>query len=353
MSRNRKAFPEKELLLKNGKGEELTVILRERRPGDEEGMIACIRDEYGETYFKRDFYHKEYLAAEADSGHITFLVAQNGNGGIAGMMILKEFLPEETMCEIASQIFRKKYRGYGLAAPFFQYGLEILKSRNYSAAYCLPVLFHDITQRLLYREGLRAAGVILNVFDLSRIVHSYDNGRNSKHSQGIQIMALGKTDAGKLYLPSEHIAFCRNIYDTLGVSYKIKYDEKSVCGNGKRGKLLRESDISHKQDKEQKSLEISVHRIGKDLPKRLKKLHEKYPLTGKQTANIFLNINDKNAVWAYRRLTASGYFFTGLKPLCSKREYMVLHHRGEVEVYTEDYVVSDEFRELLRAVHVK
>ncbi len=45
MSRNRKAFPEKELLLKNGKGEELTVILRERRPGDEEGMIACIRED--------------------------------------------------------------------------------------------------------------------------------------------------------------------------------------------------------------------------------------------------------------------------------------------------------------------
>jgi hypothetical protein len=63
-----------------------------------------------------------------------------------------------------------------------------------------------------------------------------------------------------------------------------------------------------------------------------------------------LNCNDPGAVWAYETLQNMGYFFTGLKPLCSEREYMVLHHEGEVEIYFEDYWVSGEFANLIRYV---
>ncbi|MGN1148862.1 MAG: hypothetical protein ACI4TB_10585, partial [Lachnospiraceae bacterium] len=197
--------------LTNAEGRKLTVILREYRPGDEEGMIACIRDEYQDTYFKKEFYCPGYFRKEADSRYTRFLVAQTRAGKIAGMMILKEFAPEEEMCEIASQIFRKKYRGYGLAMTFFEYGMEILLAGEYSAAYCRPVLFHDTTQRLLYRLGLRATGLILNYFDMERITHSYQNGRNTKHSMGIQIRAVNRREAGTVYVPSEHQAFCRSI----------------------------------------------------------------------------------------------------------------------------------------------
>lgn len=345
MNRRKKPFPARKLHLTNQKARRLTITLREARPGDEEGMIACIRDEYGDTYFKRGFYHPDQMRKEAESGHITFLVAQTRAGEIAGMLILKEFAPKESMCEIASQIFRKKYRGYGLAMPFFEYGMEILLSRNYSAAYCLPVVFHDTTQRLLYRLGLRATGFVLNVFDMAHITHSYANGRNGKHSQGIQIRAVGKRDAGTVYLPGEHRDFCRQIYESLGVTYHM------AEGNGDHGKDLPPvSDLFWLQDGLQSSLEIRIHRAGLDLAERMTTLQERFPLQGKQTANVFLSISDKNAVWAYRTLVDMGYFFTGLKPLCSDREYMVLHHPGEVKIFFEDYVVSGEFREVLHYI---
>ena len=305
-------------------------------------MIACIRDEYGSTYFKRNFYLPEQIRKEAHSGHITFLVAETLSGEIACMLILKEFAPEETMCEIASNICRKQYRGYGLAKPFFEYAMDIVKSRHYSAAFCLPVLFHDITQKLLYRLGLRATGFVMNVFDMERITHSYQHGRNKKHSQGIQIMALEKREAGALYLPAEHVEVCQKVYDSLGVAYRIR--------EGHLGKLPARSKIQTKQDMLQSSLEIRIHKVGADLPERIEKLHAQYPLEGRQTANIFLNSNDRNAVWAYRRLIEKGYFFTGFKPLCSSREYMVLHNAGEVQIYFQDYVLTGEFRELAEYV---
>lgn len=336
------------LCLKNREGKPLTVLLRSYHPGDVPGMIACIRDEYGSTYFKRSFYLPEQIQKEAESGHITFLVAETKDGEIAGMLILKQFYPKEAMCEIASQIFRKKYRGYGLAVPFFEYGMEILKSRHYYAAYCLPVLFHDTTQRLLYRLGLRATGFVLNVFDMGRITHSYRRDRNRKHSQGIQIMAQEKRNAGILYLPSEHREVCKRIYDSLGVMYQIQELPKQKKGKEKKPAA---STIDVKQDENQSSLEIHIHRIGADLLKRMEEIGGKYPLAGMQTANIFLNINDPCAVWAYRELEKNGYFFTGLKPLCSDREYMVLHNPGEVEIYLEDYVLSEEFMELRKYIY--
>lgn len=334
----------KVLKLQNAEDEKLTIILRKYKPGDEQGMIACIRDEYGDTYFKQGFYHPDYLQKEAQSGHITFLIAQTNSGEIAGMLCLKEFAPEESMCEIASQIFKKKYRGYGLAMPFFEYGMEILLGRNYFAAYCLPVLFHDTTQRLLYRLGLRATGFVLNVFDMEDITHSYQNGQNRKHSQGIQIRAVKKQDAGTVYVPAEQQPFCRKIYESLGVSCNMAEEERQC--ERKQGKLPPVSELSYVQDEKQNSLEIRVYRIGLDLPKRIAALHHKFPLKGKQTANIFLTISDRHAVWAYRILTKMGYFFTGLKPLCSRQEYMVLHQPGQVEIYLEDYVLSEEFGRL-------
>lgn len=335
----------RKLHLTNAEGKKLSVILRGYRPKDEEGMIACIRDEYGETYFKQDFYRPDFLKREAKSGHITFLVAETEKDGIAGMLILKEFAPEESMCEIASQIFRKRYRGYGLAMPFFEYGMEILLSREYSAAYCLPVVFHDTTQRLLYRLGLRATGFVLNVFDTEHIVHSYHNGKNTKHSQGIQIRAVGKRDAGTIYIPAKHRDFCSRVYENLEAAYHLAEED-----TGSRKELPPVSELSFRQDEKQSSLEIRICRIGLDLPERMEALHRKFPLKEKQTANIFLNISDRNAVWAYQILAEAGYFFTGLKPLCSKNEYMVLHNPGDVAIYFEDYAVSEEFGEIRRYV---
>ncbi|MBD5444095.1 MAG: hypothetical protein HDR29_00950 [Lachnospiraceae bacterium] len=335
----------KVLHLKNKQKRSLTITLRQYRPGDEEGMIACVRDEYGDTYFKRGFYEPAYIKQESDNGHIIFMVAQTKAGEIAGMLILKNFRPKENMCEIASQIFRKKYRGYGLAMPFFEYAMEILLKDNYSAAYCLPVLFHDVTQRLLYRLGLRATGFIMNVFNMESITHSYHNGKNTKHSQGIQIRAVDKKDAGTVYIPYEHQAFAAKVYEGLGVKYCIVQES---CDS--LSELPPQSLVSFWQNELQECLEINVYMVGADLANRIEDLHKKYTLKRAQTSNVFLNCSDKNAVWAYRVLEEAGYFFTGLKPLCGKNEYMVLHNPGEVKIYFEDYVVSSEFAKLLNYV---
>ena len=337
--------------LENRNGEKNTFLIRQRKAGEEKGMIECIRDEYGNTYFKQDFYDEKYLLKEADEGNIVFLVAEviNDSSGaednreIAGMMILKECGSKNSACEIASQIIKKKYRGYGLAMLFFEYGMSILENQQYSSTFCLPVLFHDVTQRLMRRCGLVATGMIMNVFDVEGIIHSYDNGGNTKHSQGIQVKRISKRDAGILYLPKEHVRFCKRIYKKLGVKCKVAHHKRKIQNSAM-------GFITCKQNEKQHSLEIYIYAVGQDVVGQVEGVLKNHPLIGKQTANIFLNINDKRAAWAYEKLKEEGWFFTGLRPLCGDWEYMVLHNAGEVQIVWDNYVLSDEFKEIVNYI---
>lgn len=343
----------RELQLSNEKGRRLSVLLREYEAGEEEKLIACIRDEYGDTYFRRDLYRPERIRQAARSGHALFLVAEvlAGDEGlpgeIAGMLTLKQSDPEDNICEMASMIFRKKYRGYGLAMPFLRYGADIARTGRFSAIYGLSALSHDMTQKLLYRQEMRAAGFLFNILDMGRIDHSYRKDRNPKHPGGIQVMALEKRNAGVLYLPPEHEGFCRLIYDRLGVKYRIRRASRRGMQRAGIEKRQTVSDIVRVEDKLQSSTEIHIRRIGADLEERLREIHESHPLTGRQTINAFLNINDVSAVQAYELLKKAGYFFAGLRPLCGKREYIVLHNPGVVKIFMEDLTVTEEFALLL------
>jgi hypothetical protein len=341
---------ERQLILRNEKDELMEATIRPYSPGDEYAMIDCIRDEYNGTYFDRNLYNPAYYPMQEMNGGVRFFVAESEYGGVIGMILLKQSGRDEDICEIASQIFRKKYRGYRLSMPFLEYVTDIIRNENYPAAYCLPVMFHDITQRSLKCLGFHATGVILNVFDVNYMVHSFDNGRNCKHSQGIQVKPLGRKNAGTVYIPAKHKLFVAEIYRKLGVSCRISDKKPGIFR--RRGEIPEKSVIAFKQDSIQKNLEIRIHLAGLDLKRRVKELHYRFPLKGNQTAGVFLNCTDSNAVWAYEVLCRMGYFFCGMRPLCGEKEYMVMHNPGDVKIMFKDYRANEEFRELLDYVEV-
>lgn len=341
----------KRVQLRNKADNILHVTFRPCKPEDAELLIQCIQGEYGDTYFKRSFYEPEYLRQRMEDGSILFMVAETDERQIAGMLILKSFYPTESMCEIASQIFIKKYRGYHMAYPFFCYAMDILKKKSYSAAYCLPVVFHDITQRLLYRLGLRATGFILNVFDLSVIHHSYQNGRNVKHSQAVQIMPMGKRTIGKLYVPVEHQEMVEEIYRNLGILCEFadsdvqSESDAQFQSNVPAPKVLKKA-IIWTNDEVQSNCEIMVKTVSDSLECEIKSIERRYLENDRQTFNVFLNMNDPQAVQGYHMLRKMGYFFTGIKPLCSENEYMILHNAKKIPIFGEDYILTEEFRRL-------
>lgn len=351
-------------------GERLEISFRTLEDRDTDGVIACIRDEYGDTYFKRDFYNPKFIREEHREGIITFLVAVTDLDEVAGIMILKKFYPYESMIEIATQIFKKKYRGYGLAEHMFDYGMKLLQEMPCSAVYSLPVTFHGISQRLLRMRGLIGCGFIFSVFDMEKIQQSYGKRRNLKHSQGIQILAKDKTDAGTLYIPQEQRGFTGWLYKKLGVRFRLADAEGDVgygdgsSGSGNAGNragscepgYVENQDISCQVMKTidwvQSSAAITIYKTGDGLKAYLESVLEEYGSLPRFTLNVFLNVNDPGAVAAYYLLKEKGFFFAGYKPLCSENEYMVMHNPLEVPIIFKDYVLTEEFRDLIQYMEV-
>lgn len=325
-----------------GKKEATDIWLREYRIGDEQGIIDCIRDEYGNTYAKLQWYNKTAIRENALTGRDIFIVAQLPNGEIAATTALTKTRGQSAaVYEIAAQVVKKKYRGHGIAQRIFEYGLKLLENKKVSAVYSQPVLFHDITQRLLCGLGFSAVGILPNVFDLEVLHHSYDNGRNIKMPLGIQVMARYGQDAGRLYLPDRHKAFCRERYEELGAAFEIMDSAvENFAG------MPADSRLSYYYDRKHKYLEIGILEIGMNFDRQLGRLLRIYPLKDKNTANVFLNSNDRYAAGAYERLCENGFFFTGIKPLCGNREYIIMHHAGEIPFYFEDLKLDMEFQKI-------
>ena len=61
---------------------EINLQFRLFQPEDTMALISCVRDEYGDTYFKQSFYNPEALLAADETQKIQFLVAQQEDGEI-------------------------------------------------------------------------------------------------------------------------------------------------------------------------------------------------------------------------------------------------------------------------------
>ena len=322
-----------QLLRNKDRTAELKVHFRAFEVKDADEIVRCIFSEYQATYFKQSFYNAANLIREHNSGHIKFLVAETAQGDIAGMLALKRFLPRQNMCEIASEIFKPEYRGYGMAWPFFLYGMGMIDKMMVSAAYCLPVLFHDITQRLMERLGLMPCGFIFGAFYMPGIKHSYQRDDNLKHPQGIMIQKKQKQSVGVLYLPREQQDFVASLYSRLGVEFSTSTDHIPLCGN---------TELFWENDSVQKNCAIYIDHAGRDLQEKILFLKRKYTEPA-QTFNIFVDITSKDAVVVYEMLCSEGFFFAGIQPLCSKKEFMVMNNPGSIDIDMDSLVLTPSF----------
>ena len=323
------------MTLKNIEGKEISVCFRKFQPSDATEIVKLIRDEYGEKYHKRRLYDPDYIIQQNESGDLKFHVAELDGGEVIGCLALKR---EGTAYSIATGIILKHYRRYGMFFPFAKYiAAQIRKLENVSAIYCRMILYHNVTQKLMARLGLKACAFVPSLILADKFQHSYDRDDNLKLTLGIMIRKASKHNAGKIYLPVEQIKIAQDIYNSLKVKYEIDSAENILADKSK---------ISVDNDAVQQNCTIAIDFAGADLINQIRAVHDKFSGTY-QTFNIFLNISDKSAVTAYNELIKLGYFFTGLNPICSDKEIMILHNPRNVPIKFDELKLINEF-EFLR-----
>lgn len=318
-------------------GEIVAFTMRPFAPGDEPGLIACIRDEYGDSYFKRDFYDKKKLLEKAMGDHYVFFVAE-ADGEIAGMEIFALFTENgDDYIEPASQILKRNYRGYGLAAALVAYTFPMAKAMKPSALFVHAVTFHRITQWVCGEQGMIPTGFRLGSFLAEKMQNSYPKGSCPKQSEGIMILPVEKKDAGTVYLPDELADYVARCYDRLGMTC-------TICSQ--RAALPQTAAVlAVHTDELQRTVLIRILQSGADLIPQIREIMAAHTQPY-WTYQITISADQGYAVAEYEQLHEIGYFFTGLKAACGEKEQFYMQWCGDMELCMEEYVLTAEFQEL-------
>ncbi len=340
-------FVSKTMILTNRKtGEQKTFLLRPYQIGDEEGMIACIRSEYEDTYFKKDFYEPECLREKALGGQYQFFVAES-DGRILGMLIFTFFEPKEDCIEPASEILHQDARGYGLANAFVEYTFPLAKALEPGCLFTHVVTFHDITQKVCMAQKMEPVGFRFGTFYMANSKNSYGGGGCVKHSEGIMVLPVQRRQVGQVYLPTEIAEFAEHCYQRMGVQHQIitEKEAKSVVKENGEVKLQ----IKKDQKNRNCLIQILQHGDALELVTRLQTLIQEE--TGPYwTYQITMDADAKLVYEEYRRLREIGFFFTGLKTLCSEKEQFYMQWCGNLELNVDAYQLIPEFRTLWQAL---
>ena len=335
----------KSVRLKHHKtGQEREFLLRLFSPGDEEDVLKCVEEEYGDTYYRREYYDKDLLLKQTGSGKLLLFLACC-DGELCGIQSIISHAPDETRLEAASQIFKKAYRGYGLPYELVKYTYEAAKSLKPSCIYASTVIFHSITQKMCEDAGMKAVAFNFGSHLTSGMHNSYSLGKSEKYGQAILILPVAKQDAKDVYIHPEIEAPVKRLYEELGVRVNIISKASASLPQETPEKTLLDLSVNEREQ----SISIKVRKIGKDLIRVIKDIKDSHSKKY-WTIQLILPVDEEIALSAYEELRKEGFFFTGLRPLCALHEEIFMQYTGDVLFCFEEFSLTDSFKHLLREV---
>ncbi len=328
-------------LFNKKKNDEKTFTLRPFVYGDESSVIECVREEYGDTYYRREYYDEELLRKEVESGKLLLFLACCKDE-VCGFQSLIQFAPKETRIEAASQIFKKAYRGYGLPFELVKYTYEIARDYHPSCIYASTVVFHNITQGMCERVGMIPVAFNLGSHLTSAMHNSYKLGDSEKYAQAILVLPVDKLDAGRVYIHPDICQKAEKLYSDLGVAADIVTSCEDTDGSA-------ESSFDVSVNEREQSISITVLRIGSDLLEKIKEIQASH--SGKYwTIQLILPVDRPEAIPAYENLRGAGFYFVGLRPICSETEQIYLQYTGDVYFDFDDFQLTEGFQKLLSMI---
>ena len=294
----------------------------DRRPDKAvlEGMLACVREEYGDTYIDKRIYDLDWLMEETIAGRLLTAVVFAENGEAADGICLRENPPFYGVGDLCMHVVRKAYRGYGIGTPLVAWVIAMPEAERFSAIGSHNATFHTMSQRESYACGLRPCGMLFNLYLSRGFVHSHAN-IGEKLSYAVAAMPFDRREVS-LCMPEEHRAFAADYYRSVGVPVRFLPE----------GGPAPASDLTVLEDEAHCTLTLCLEACGSDLEERASALLAHSKDRPMQTAGACLELSSPSAAWGYRVLTGLGFRFSGLQPFCRGKQYLLLHHPMGVEI---------------------
>lgn len=310
-------------------GRALEITLRPFHPADADQVIACIRDAYGDTYVKPDLYTREGILLHEARGNLRFSVAETGEGEVAGVTAyaLSERFPG--LSEIACQVIRRAFSGFGLALPLACHAMERAEALPVTGQYARALGCHLISQKTLKGMGFSPCGFLLNVFDKEKFTYRFQNGDYAKVPQSLAVKPQGAAALARpVFLPEEW-APC---LEGLGVSWE----------RAPAGELSGPDRWDWELDETHATLTLWARTCGEAFPQHLDRALAEADRPG-GSVNLFLRLSCPGSAAALREARRRGFFVTGLLPCGEGGADLILHHPLRLPVRLEGIPCIPEY----------
>ena len=306
------------LLQNHTTGQTREFSIRPFLPTDAPGIIACIRDAYGDTYVKPFLYTEQGVLEHEESGKMLFSVAETDGGTLAGITAceLSEHFPG--MAEIACQVIMRSCNGYGLALPLALHAMRRAEELALTGQFARALGCHLISQKTLKGMGFTACGFLLNVFDKALFRYHFQNGSYAKIPQSVAVRRQGTGgSAERVWLPEELRPLAEETYRLLGCEREL---------HGAAGTLGGQDVWDREEDARHATLSLWGRTCGEGFSDRLSACLAEVEERPGQTVNLSLNLCRPGSGAAYAAAREQGFFFTGFLPCARDGDYMILHH---------------------------
>lgn len=301
------------------------ISFRAFRRGDGPSFRRCIEDFYGGGYPYPEYLEEDLLLEQCAAGNMLVLCGVRGDGEIVSTSAARMEGDFAGSVLLLLRVVRRAYRGMGVGKAQEERLLGMLAQREDVSSLYADVMTHDcVSQGSLARRGFVLCGIRLMLYRNRVMVPDLALDRDGKMSQAVMCRREHVRDVGSLYCPPEHeLEVCR-IYGELGVSCRILAAENAPC--------TERTEMSWEREPLHNTHIWMIRRTGRDFPELLRRGMLNWRAQWDTTVLCYLNMKDNAAVFSYRRLCEAGFFFTGIKPMQTGAEYLLLAFIGEQKI---------------------
>jgi GNAT superfamily N-acetyltransferase len=263
-------------------------------------IITLVRLQYGELNYDKTLYDSERLAEGISTGKYRFWIATY-DGNDAGMVCLKGHPYFSGTYEGCTLTVLPQYRRHGIAKMLMDKMREVFGSLRAESVF-YSVLTTSLTeQNREYKNGFIPTGFALNrfLFDKTAPNLTVETTPLRRHHL-YMVMPIEKRETAKLFIPPETETYVKLIYSQLGVSI----GDETIKAAPSETAIYSEHDYT------------DYYGCMPD---------------GNATgfANVFLDMTDSETPKRYENLRQQGWHFTGIKPLQTEAEYLIMH-KGDI-----------------------
>ena len=295
---------------------------------------------YGYTYFQF-VYFPDKIKEMIGSGLLLSTIAVTPDGHVAGHAAVEKIHTDSKVAEFGMLMVDPLYRDRHLGIHLMNNVISNAREHGILGLFSEAVTIHPYSQKTILDSGGKETGIMLGYISKEMSFRKIQDEQPARQSAVLLYTRLNPEPERTVYLPREHSAVLKKIYDYVGIKRLYKKTLLSELNLDEPSAI----DISIQQDLNIAHLDII--NFGNDIEKALK-VHLRELLLQKIDV-IYLNIFLSNPAAQHfnKTIEALGFIFCGVIPELKEGDILRYQYLNNVDLNIESTViVSDMGKEL-------